>query len=96
MSRNLRLIALALVFVLGTTTAVQAFPLSPRPGVAEERGDLFGVLLGWLTTLFTQSGPGVTPIWEQAGSQMDPNGEPSPNTGSTLTTDEGSQMDPNG
>ena len=94
MSRNLRLIALALVFVLGTTTAVQAFPLSPRPGVAEERGDLFGVLLGWLTTLFTPSGPGVTPIWEEA--QMDPNGEPGPDTGSTLTTDEGSQMDPNG
>lgn len=96
MSRNLRLIALALVFVLGTTTAVQAFPLSPRPGVAEERGDLFGVLLGWLATLLTPSGPGLTPTWEQAGSQMDPNGEPSLNTGSTPTSDAGSQMDPNG
>lgn len=88
MSRNLRLIALALIFVLGTTTAVQAFPLSPRPGAAEERGDRFGALLGWLATLFTPSGPGVTPIWEQAGSSMDPNGRP--------TLDEGSQMDPNG
>lgn len=95
MSRNLRLIALALVFVLGTTTAVQAFPLSPRPGVAEERGDLFGVLLGWLTTLFTPSGPGVTSIWEEEGSSMDPNGLPRPNAG-TSTLDEGSSMDPNG
>ena len=96
MSRNLRLIAIALIFVLGTTTAVQAFPLSPRPGAAEERGDLLGVLLGWLTTLFTPSGPGVTPTWEQAGSSMAPNGEPTPNAGSTLTSDAGSQMDPNG
>ncbi len=96
MSRNLRLIAIALVFVLGTTTAVQAFPLSPRPGVAEERVDLFGALLGWLTTLVTPSGPGITSIWEQEGSSMDPNGLPRPNAGSTPTTDEGSQMDPNG
>lgn len=92
MSRNLRSIAFALVFVLGTTTAVQAFPLSPRPGAAEERGDLVGVFLGWLTTLFTPS----VPMWERAGSSMDPNGLPRPDAGSTSTLDEGSSMDPNG
>lgn len=102
MSRNLRLIGLALVFVLGTTTAVQAFPLSPRPGAAVERVDRFGALLGWLATLFTPSGPGFTPIWGQAGSSMNPNGQPILDEGSQmglngqLTLDEGSSMDPNG
>lgn len=96
MSRNLRLIALALVFVLGTTTAVQAFPLSPRPGVAEERVDVWGTLLGWLTTLVTPSGSGITAVWEQEGSSMDPNGLLRPDAGSTSTVDEGSSMDPNG
>lgn len=96
MSRNLRLIGLALVFVLGTTTAVQAFPLSPRPGAAEEKVERFEALLGWLATLFTPSGPDFASTWEQAGSQMDPNGQPGLDAGSTPTKDAGSQMDPNG
>lgn len=102
MSRNLRLIALALVFVLGTTTAVQAFPLSPRRGAAEERGDLFGAFLGWLSALVTPSGSGITPVWAEAGSSMDPNGQPTLDAGSQMdpngqpTVDAGSSMDPNG
>lgn len=96
MSRNLRSIALVLVLILGTTTAVQAFPMSPLPRAAEERVDLFGSLLGWLSALFTPPDSGITPVWEHAGSQMDPNGRPRPEVGGTATTDEGSQMDPNG
>lgn len=92
MSRKLRSIALALVFVLGTTTAVQAFPLSPRLQAAEERVDLLGALLGWLNTLFTSSGPGVDQVWEQEGSSMDPNG----GLPGSSNLDEGSSMDPNG
>lgn len=96
MSRNLRSISLALVFVLGTTTAVQAFPMNPRPKAVEGRVDLLGAIFGWITTLLTPEGSGVTLIWEEEGSSMDPNRLPRPEAGGTSYTDEGSQMDPNG
>jgi len=69
-----------------------------------ERGslDLWSRLFGWLSA---QAG-GVTAVWANEGSQIDPNGRPNAQTdeGSQIDpfgrasaqTDEGSQIDPDG
>jgi hypothetical protein len=85
MSRKAHTLVAVLVLILATTAAAQAFPLT-----ATERGDFLGAVLSWFSTV-------LTPVWERAGSQMDPNGDPA--SGPTLpapTGDEGSSMDPNG
>jgi len=88
MSRNVRSIAFALLLVLVSASAAQALPLGEASG-----SSLASRMLSWIETLLS---PGLTSTWEQAGSQMDPNGEPQNNSLPAPTTDEGSQMDPNG
>lgn len=88
MSRNVRSIALALLLVLVSASAVQALPLVEAP-----RSGLIDRVLSWIGTLLS---PGLTPTWEREGSQMDPNGEPQDDTLPPPASDEGSSMDPNG
>lgn len=88
MSRSIRSIAFALLLVLVSASAAQALPLGETP-----RSGLFDRVLSWIETLLS---PGLTPFWEMAGSQMDPNGDPQDNTLPPPTSEEGSQMDPNG
>ena len=92
MSRNVRSIALALLLVLVSASAAQALPLK---GAAPGRG-LVDRVWSWIETLLSPGTPDLAPIWEKAGSQMDPNGDPQGSTWPAPTTDEGSQMDPNG
>lgn len=88
MSRNIRSIAFALLLVLVATSAAQALPLVEGPG-----SGLIDRVLSWFETLLS---PNVTSVWERAGSQMDPNGDPQDTTLPPPTSDEGSSMDPNG
>lgn len=88
MSRSIRSIAFALLLVLVSATAAQALPLGESP-----RSGLIDRALSWIGTLIS---PGLAPVWEMEGSQMDPNGQPQNNTVPAPTSDEGSQMDPNG
>ena len=88
MSRNVRSIAFALLLVFVSASAAQALPLGEGPG-----SGLVNRMWSWIETLLS---PGLTSIWEQAGSSMDHNGEPQNNNLSAPTTDEGSSMDPNG
>ena len=73
MSRKFRLLAVVLILTLGAAGAVSAFPLTPRPSVAEERGGLLDRVLDWIASRMPA---GLSSIWEQAGSQMDPDGDP--------------------
>lgn len=91
MSRNVRSIAFALLLVLVSASAAQALPLVEAPA-----SSLVNRMWSWLETLLSPEVPGLTSIFEQAGSSMDPNGEPQNNSWSAPTTDEGSSMDPNG
>jgi len=86
MSRNVRSIAFALLFVLVSASAAQALPLGPGSGPVDR-------VLSWLETLLS---PGLTSVWEMAGSSMDPNGDPEDNNSLPLTIEEGSSMDPKG
>ena len=89
MSRKARTLVAVLVLVVATTAAVQAFPLTARPTATQHEG-LLQAVLSWFSTV-------LAPVWERAGSDMDPNGKP--DSGATFpapTTDEGSSMDPNG
>jgi len=88
MSRYVRSIALALLLVLVSASAAQALPLDEGPGNV-----LVSRMLNWFETLLS---PGLTSVWEKAGSSMDPNGEPQNNNFPPPTWEEGSQMDPNG
>jgi hypothetical protein len=91
MSRNVRSIAFALLLVLVSASAAQALPLGEGPG-----SGLVSRMLSWIGTLLSPQVPGLTPGFEQAGSSMDPNGEPQNNIWITPNTDAGSSMDPNG
>lgn len=88
MSRNIRSIAFAVLLVLVSASAAQALPLveAPRSGILDR-------VLSWIGTLLS---PGLTPVWEMEGSQMDPNGDPQNNPLPPPTAEEGSSMDPNG
>ena len=88
MSRNVRSIAFALLLVLVSASAAQALPLGEGPG-----SGLVSRMWSWIGTLLS---PGLTSVWEKAGSQMDPNGPPENNTWPEPNTDAGSDMDPNG
>lgn len=91
MFRNVRAIALVLLLVLVSASAAQAQPLSDSSGA-----DLVDRVLSWIGTLLSPDLPNLTSTWEMAGSQMDPNGQPTDNTSPAPTTDAGSDMDPNG
>ncbi len=88
MSRNVRSIAFALLFVLVSASAAQALPLGEAPG-----SSLVSRMLSWIGTLLS---PEVTSVWDMEGSSMDPNGDPGNNSLPASTIDEGSSMDPNG
>jgi hypothetical protein len=72
MSRRMRLLAIVLVLTFGAAGAVSAFPLTPRFAEAEERSSLLERLLDWLASRVPA---GQTSVWENEGSQMDPNGQ---------------------
>jgi hypothetical protein len=91
MSRNVRSIAFALLLVLISASAAQALPLGEGP-----ESDLVSRMLSWIETLLSVDVSGLTPVFERAGSSMDPNGQPENNTWPEPTTDAGSDMDPNG
>lgn len=91
MSRNVRSIALALLLVFVSASAAQAMPLGEDPG-----SRLFSRMLSWIETLLSPEVPGLASVFEQAGSSMDPNGEPGNNIWIAPNTDAGSSMDPNG
>lgn len=84
MFRNVRALALAVVLVLVSASAVQARPLSSSP----ER-NVVDRLLSWIETLISPAVPDVTSTWERAGSQMDPNGKPTDNPPPPPASDEG-------
>jgi len=88
MSRNVRSIAFALLFVLVSASAAQALPLGEAPG-----SSLVSRMWSWIGTLLS---PDLKSVWDMEGSQMDPNGDPRNNNWPTPTTDAGSDMDPNG
>jgi hypothetical protein len=69
MHRTLRATALALVLVLAAASA-QALPLGARPETPADRS-LIARVWTWVGSLLS---PGLTPVWEKAGSDMDPNG----------------------
>ena len=82
-----RALALALVLALVSASAAQALPLS-----SSSETNLVDRLLSWIGRLM----PDVKVTWEEAGSQMDPNGQSQNNYPPAPTSDEGSSMDPNG
>jgi len=90
MSRNVRAIALALLLVFVSASAAQALPLGERAGSLLDR------MLSWVESLLSPEEPGMTSVFERAGSSMDPNGEPGNNFWIPPNTDAGSSMDPNG
>ena len=91
MSRNVRSIALALLLILVSASAAQALPVGEGPG-----SGLVSRMLSWIGTLLSPKVPGLTSAFDQAGSSMDPNGEPQNNNWPAPTSEEGSSMDPNG
>lgn len=73
MSRRMRSLAMVLVLTFGAAGAVSALPLSPRFAAGGERGSLLDRVLGWIGSRVPA---GLSAIWEGAGSQMDPDGDP--------------------
>ena len=89
MSRRIRCLAAALALALLSAGAAQAWSLkisSTRPGFLD-------TLWQWLAGRYV---PGLTALWEKAGSSMDPDGRPLPLSTPPATTDAGGDMDPNG
>jgi hypothetical protein len=70
MSRSVRSIAFALLLALVSATAAQALPLYG----ADPGSRLMDRLMSWVGRLFSPAVPDLTPVWERAGSDMDPNG----------------------
>jgi len=90
MSRILRPIVAALALTAVTAGAVHALPPVPRP----KPPGLFDALREWA---FARLLPGLEPLREKAGGEMDPDGAPhtqTPDPGAT--TEAGLEMDPNG
>ncbi len=73
MSRRGRLLGMVLALTFSAAGAVSAFPLTPRFTEAEERSGLLERLLDWLASRVPA---GLSSFWENEGSQMDPNGQP--------------------
>jgi len=89
MSHKFRCLAAALSLALllaGTAQARSPQIPSGSPGILDS-------LWQWLAGLYV---PGLTAIWEKAGSDMDPNGRTLPLSAPPATTDAGGDMDPNG
>jgi hypothetical protein len=78
MSGKVRVLSVAVVLVCLTAGSVSALPLGPQP---TEPGGIVA-LWDWFVGLF--GGDGL--LWEKAGSDMDPNGQPKA----------GGDMDPDG
>jgi len=98
MSQKIR--SAALVLVLSTLFVSSAYALPPvHPTAGPRSGGFLAAAWSWLASFVPLAAPvhtpGLTAIWEKAGSSMDPNGLPH-NFSSNATTDAGSQMDPNG
>ncbi|HET9228452.1 MAG TPA: hypothetical protein VFR31_17380 [Thermoanaerobaculia bacterium] len=70
MFRIVRALALAVILVLISASAVQARPLSS----SNSGGNVIERLLNWIEGLISPAMPDVTSVWEKSGSSMDPNG----------------------
>lgn len=94
MPRLLRPVAAALVLALFLAGSAQAGPIARRaapPGPAA----LLDLLQSWLQSLRLPDPARLSPVWEEEGSIMDPNGRDGtapPKPGQ----DAGGIMDPNG
>ncbi len=89
MSHKIRCLAAALTLALLSAGAAQAW--SPR--IPSASSGFLDSLWQWLAGRYV---PGLTAIWEKAGSSMDPDGRTLPPSAPPATTDEGGSMDPNG
>jgi hypothetical protein len=63
---------MVLVLTFSAAGAVSAFPLTPRLTTAG-RGGLLDKVLEWIASRVPAR---LIPVWEKAGSQMDPDGDP--------------------
>jgi hypothetical protein len=83
MLRKVGSIAMVLILALCTAGAAVALPLDPEAAEAsaEETGPLFGLwswLLDWIDRMGGRE-DGLSPIWQQDGCHIDPNGGCLPN-----------------
>jgi hypothetical protein len=98
MSRKIR--SAALVLVLAVLFSSSAYALPPVHAAAGSRAEGFlAAAWSWFASFVHPTAPdrtpGLTAVWEKAGSSMDPNGQTN-NFSSNAATDLGSSMDPNG
>lgn len=89
MSHKIRCLAAALSLALLSAGAAQA----RSPQIPSESTGFLDSLWQWLAGRYV---PGLSALWEKAGSSMDPDGRPLPLSAPPATTDAGSDMDPNG
>ena len=95
MIRRSGMLALVLALALAGTAPAAAIDFGGR--------DLDGwhMVWNWLTDVFGWGGEaagnsgGFTPVYENEGAGLEPNGDPQPN-GSAPTVDEGAGLEPNG
>jgi hypothetical protein len=93
MHRIVRSISAALALALVTAASAQAGPVQGR--AAPETPAVLETLQGWLASLWTTPAAGLSRIWEEEGSIMDPDGRPT-GTPQVPGQDAGSIMDPDG
>ena len=83
MSRNTPRIVVAFVLACLLTVSAQALPLSSSQSLDPREPAGLAAVWEWIASRLS----GLTAIWQQAGSGMDPNG---------TTVNAGCHMDPNG
>jgi len=95
--KTLRTLAVLALVTLTTTSAAHAANTAGRSfsglEISDRVSEAWERIAVWFGSLTGQSA-GRHEVATKAGSQMDPNGLPSTNAGTS--SDEGSQMDPNG
>jgi hypothetical protein len=92
MQRFLRSNSVALVLALALSVSAQAGPL--REPASPARFSLIEAFQGWLRSLTPHTG-GLSVLWEEEGSIMDPDGRPT-DSSQEPGSDAGSIMDPDG
>ena len=93
MQRFLRSSSAALVLALALSGSAQAGPL--REPASPGRVSLIESFREWLRSLTPQPG-GLTILWEEEGSIMDPDGRPTGSLSQEPRPDAGGIMDPDG
>ena len=97
MLRKIRSAVIVLVLVNLAATTAYALPLAGRRPSSRSEG-LFAAAWEWFTSVLVPAGEtGLQVVWEKAGSSMDPDGFPQPDSSvSGEMTEAGSSMDPDG